>query len=376
LNIEELKQSNRIIFEAICGSIAYGTNNKDSDVDLRGLFIWPKNERITIIDIPKEIANDSQDIKYYELEKFIKLASECNPSIIELMYLPEDCIKIKTPAMDKLIENRNLFISKKAYHTFNGYAYSMLHKAKSQNRFVNNPKPEKQPIKEDFCFIIPINDVSLPLSLFNLTIVNSEIKSMLRKTPCRPIPLKDTGINLDLFHCARLEQTQNTYRLYYYGDSAKGVFRGNNMLVPESIPLDDEIYKFCGFLIYDQSLFEKELRDWNNYWEWKKNRNEKRWEDQEKGIFQFDRKNCCHCVRLIYSGKNILTTGEPIVRFTGEKLQFLKDVREGKIEYNTLMKIIEDEMKELEEVYKKSTLPWGCDIHKVDALFKELVEMS
>lgn len=376
MNIEELKRSGTIIFEAIAGSRAYGTSNPDSDYDIRGLFVLPKNERITLMNIPQEISNDSQDIKYYELEKFLRLASECNPSIIELMWLPEDCIKIQTPLMDKLIENRNLFISKKAYHTFNGYAYSMLHKAKSQNRFVNNPKSEIQPVKEDFCFVIPLSDRRLPSDKFTLdfTYSNPELETLLKTTPCRPIPLKDTHLDLNMFHCARLEQTQHTYRLYYYGNEAQGVFRGDDMLVPESIPLDDEIRRFCGFLIYDQSLFEKELRDWKNYWEWRTNRSEARWKDQENGIFQYDRKNCSHCCRLIFSGKNILTQGEPIVRFTGEKLQFLKDVRGGKIEYNTLMTTIENEMKELEETYNKSTLPWGCDIKKVDRLYRELVE--
>ena len=384
MNIKELKESNRIVFEAIAGSRAYGTSNPDSDFDVRGLFICPKNERITLINIPQEISNDSQDIKYYELEKFLRLASECNPSIVELMYLPEDCIKIQTSLMDKLIENRNLFISKKAYHTFNGYAYSMLHKAKSQNRFVNNPKSEIQPVKEDFCFVIPVTDYSTsnnhPLffedgfcrNLYRYT--STETHNQLELTPYRPIPLKNINIDLSKFHCARLEQTQHTYRLYYYSNEARGVFRGNDMLVPESIPLDDEARRFCGFLIYNESLFDKELRDWKNYWEWRNNRSEARWKDQENGLFQYDRKNCSHCVRLILSGKNILTKGEPIVRFTGSDLQYLKDIREGKIPYETLMANIELLMKELEEVYNTSTLPWGSDIKKIDKLYRELIE--
>ena len=198
MNLEQLKQSDRIIFECIAGSIAYGTNNKNSDVDVRGIFVWPKEERISLLDIPKEIANESQDIKYFELEKFIKLAADCNPSIIELMYMPEDCIKFKTKVMDKLMENRNIFISKKAYHTFSGYAFSMLHKAKSQNRFVNNPKSETRPTKEDYCFIIPRDK---GVAMTSGLIENDE---NYLKMPSRPIPLKKTKYDLSKYHCAGL----------------------------------------------------------------------------------------------------------------------------------------------------------------------------
>jgi len=370
MNVEILKQSNYIIFEAICGSIAYGTNNPNSDVDLRGLFIWPKNERITLLDVPKEISNESQDIKYYELEKFLKLAADCNPSIIELMYLPEDCVKIKTNAMDKLINNRSLFISKKAYHTFSGYAFSMLHKAKSQNRFVNNPKSEERPTKEDFCFIIPSSKNE---AVCDGLIENDE--NYLRM-PSRPIPLKKTKYDLSKYHCAGLEQTSNIYRLYYYGNESKGVFRGDNMLTVESIPFSDEETRFAGLLIYNEGTFNKELSEWKSYWTWRRERNEKRWQDQENGIFQYDRKNASHCVRLILSGKHILSHGEPIVRFTGNDLQYLKDIREGKIQYEKLMNDIEIQMKELEYIYKESTLPWGSDIKKIDSLYRELSEYT
>jgi len=378
MNVEDLKKSNYIIFEAIAGSQAYGTATPQSDMDIRGVYRIPKNQRLSLLDIPKEISNDSQDIKYYELEKFIKLAADCNPSIIELMWLPDDCIKIQTSLMDKLIENRNLFISKKAYHTFNGYAYSMLHKAKSQNRFVNNPKPKERPVHEDFCFIIPINDRRLASDngfCLDFTYSGTQLEQQMKNTPMRPIPIKETGVNLSNYHCARLEQTEHVYRLYYYGKEAKGVFRGDNMLTPESIPLKDESERFVGFLIYNKDLYEKEVRDWISYWDWKNNRSESRWQDQENGLFQYDRKNASHCVRLIYSGKNILINNEPIVRFTGNDLQYLKDIREGKISYEILMESIELQMKNLEEAYNKSTLIWGVDIHKINILYQELLNM-
>ena len=62
--------------------------------------------------------------------------------------------------------------------------------------------------------------------------------------------------------------------------------------------------------------------DWKNYWTWIKERNPNRWIAQEKGEINYDTKNMQHCIRLLLSTKNILTKGEPIVRFEGDTLAF------------------------------------------------------
>jgi hypothetical protein len=146
------------------------------------------------------------------------------------------------------------------------------------------------------------------------------------------------------------------------------------MLVCEHIPLEDENIRFSGLLIYNEHEFNKAHDDWKNYWNWVKNRNEDRWIDQENKKVDYDVKNMSHCFRLLYSGKNILEKGEPIVRFEGEKRQFLMDIRQNKFTYEYLMGLVEKEMKELEELKEKSTLPWGCDVKKVNELYLELVK--
>jgi len=372
MNIENLKQcENRIIFETISGSWAYGTNIESSDVDIRGIFVLPKKDHLSLMPCAKEVGDDKQDIKYYELRKFFELAKDCNPNIVELLFMPEDCIKIKTPIMEKILANRNLFVSAKAYHTFSGYAYAQIHKAKGKNKFVNNPKSKERPVKEDFCWVIPGGEA---IDKYGITLYKEHVFKVFAEAPCRPIPIKDTYLNLNHFHCARLEHTTNVYRLYYYGEKAKGIFRGDDMLVPESIPLEDEHEYFYGFLIYDKDIYDKELRDWNSYWEWINNRNDARWIDQEKGKLDYDQKNLLHCMRLLLSGKNILLKGEPIVRFEGEQLQYLKNIRAGNFVYEEIMNQVEKEMQELEVLKGVTKLAWGVDIHKIDELYLEIME--
>jgi len=387
VNVEELKKSGYIIYEHIAGSHLYGLNIEGSDIDIRGIHILPLNERLSIMDFDLEISNDKEDIKYYDIKKFMKLASDCNPALIESLWVPNDCIKICTPKMRKIIENRNIFISKKAYYTFAGYSHSQISKATGRHKLINNPKPKDPPRKEDFCRIIPLSlwneyksrqcGFRADLCYIETMCNDLELAEFIANTPCRPIEYNRLSKIYDLskFHVASLEHVPNTYRLYYYGSQSKGVFRGDQMLVEcESISLDDERDRFVGLLVYSEQEYEKELKAWKNYHDWVRERNESRWKDQENKVVSYDQKNMLHCFRLLYSGKNILTSGSPIVRFEGKQREFLMDIRRNKFTYEYLMELVEKEMKELDELKEKSTLPWGCDVKKVNELYLELIQ--
>jgi hypothetical protein len=96
--------------------------------------------------------------------------------------------------------------------------------------------------------------------------------------------------------------------------------------------------------------------------------------NKNKIAVQGNSKNMLHCFRLLYSGKNILTFGSPIVRFEGKQREFLMDIRRNKFTYEYLMELVEKEMKELDELKETSTLPWGCDVTKVNELYLELIQ--
>jgi len=368
-NIEQLKASGRIIFECISGSHAYGLSTPKSDIDIRGFYVNPYTEYLGLSEPVAQVSNEKNDITYYSLRKGFDLLMTANPNMIELLWMPEDCVKISTPAMEKLVENRNLFISKKCFHTHSGYAYAQIQKAKGQNKKVHNPQPEERPKKEDFCWVIP--SFAFDISYLKQKSIEMELPLM----PCRPLELKNVikdGFDLSLFHCAALEHVTNTYRLYLYGKEAKGIFRGDDMLVCESIPMTDELTKFAGLLIYNQDAYEKAVKEWHSYWDWMRNRNESRWIDQEKGKLNYDQKNMMHCMRLLISGENILLHGFPLVRFEGEQKEYLMRIRAGEFKYEELMEEVERRMAKLEELYQSSTIPHSVNVPKIDKLYREL----
>lgn len=360
MNVAELKASGQVMFETVVGSHAYGTSTPKSDMDIRGVFLRPLAERVTLFQLPDEVGHEKpEDVKFYELEKFMSLAKDCNPNIIEFLFMPEDCVRFCDDRFRRLIAERDAFVSKKAYHTFSGYAYAQIKRAKGENKWVNNPKPKEPPKREDFCWVIPAGRFS----------------GVLGAMPARPESLKDVGLNLAEYHVAAMERVSDTYRLYRYGSASKGVFRNGN-LVCESIPLEDEVSRFVGLLVYNDHEYQKAMLDWKNYWTWVKERNPERWVSQERGEVDYDCKSMQHCMRLLLSGESILRTGKPIVRFEGEQLQYLRDIRNGKFTHEQLMADVEKRMAVLEVIEKESSLPWGADVTKIDGLFKELVMQS
>ena len=368
LSISELKKTDWVIYETVVGSHAYGTNTPESDVDVRGVFVYPEAVYVNLDEHEPQASDSKHDIVYYSLKKLFELLKTSNPNMIELLWMPEKGITVKSDGMQKIIDNRHLFISKEAYQTHSGYAFAQIKKAKGQNKKVHNPETKEQPKKEDFCWITqyfygkPTGFRSNGQDVYEDDVF-----------PCRPVPLSSTDIKLNEYHASSLEHSHNMFRLYHYGEKAKGVFRGDDMLVCESIPKEDEIEKFRCLLTYSQKDFEKALKNHRSYWDWKNNRNEARWIDQEKGKLNYDQKNMMHCMRLLLSGENILRNGEPIVRFEGEDLEYLMSIRRGEMSYEQLMKDVEQKMKVLEDLYQNSTtIPETVNEKEIVKLYEEV----
>ena len=91
MTIADLRQRKLILFEAISGSRAYGTNLPHSDTDLKGVFVLPEREFFGLSYVP-QVANETNDEVFYELRRFVELLLKNNPTVLELLGSPADCI--------------------------------------------------------------------------------------------------------------------------------------------------------------------------------------------------------------------------------------------------------------------------------------------
>jgi hypothetical protein len=332
-----------VLFSCVAGSRAYGTHTDESDEDIRGIYAVPANSYLGLDPPSAQLSDDRGNVVYFSLRRFVDLLTAANPNLLELLFVPPDCVRTCTAEMERLIDSRHMFITRQCGDTHVGYAISQIKKARGQNKWVNQPKSVQPPVKEDFCYVIP-----------------RERLQQTNGSPARPLPLLRTNWNLAEHHAARLEHTSNLFRLYYYGPDARGVFRGD-ALVCESIPESDEATRFAGLLIFNDQAWKNSSADHHNYWQWRKERNDARWQQQEAGELDFDAKNMMHTVRLLLSGRSILQNGFPIVRFSGADLQLLLNVRAGKLPFDQIMEIANGVMADCEHLKSSTDLPDTCD---------------
>lgn len=348
----EAQSSPQLLFRCVSGSHAYGLAEAHSDTDYRGIYLLPSQAFLTIEPPPTQVADAKGDTVYYSLKRFVELALSANPNIIELLFMPPDCIRYQSPLLEPLMAQRKCFITRQAYATHIGYAQAQIGRARGRNKWINNPQPAEPLAKEAFCWFIPAQPTAGAF-------------------PYRPIPLRHSGINLAECHCAALEHTQNLYRLYHYGPGAKGVFRQDN-LVCEPIPFDDEATRCIGLLLYARNSYEQATRDHRHYWEWMTLRNDQRWVAQERGELDYDAKNMMHTFRLLLSGASILRHGHPLVRFAGEERDFLMAIRRGQFSYEELIQRVEALCAELAALHETSKLPEAPDRDRVERLFVDI----
>ena len=107
------------------GSYAYGTNNEGSDVDIRGIATNSSRNILTGRDF-EQVVDVPTDTTIYSFDKIVKLLCSCNPNTCEILGLKPEHYFVLTDAGKKLLDNRQLFLSKRAVHSFGGYANAQL----------------------------------------------------------------------------------------------------------------------------------------------------------------------------------------------------------------------------------------------------------
>lgn len=122
-----------IILEGLAGSKAYGLDHAESDEDLRGVYVAPTSEVLSLHGIAETIDHTNPDWTYHEVGKFIRLALACNPTILEMLYLDE--YRVLTEEGRMLVEHRHLFLSKRARLTYGGYVLSQARKLAAHGDF-------------------------------------------------------------------------------------------------------------------------------------------------------------------------------------------------------------------------------------------------
>ncbi|WP_299883222.1 nucleotidyltransferase domain-containing protein [uncultured Lacinutrix sp.] len=343
MTIEELKKSGSIILESISGSRAYGLDTATSDTDIRGVFILPKAQFYSLNYIG-QINNETNDIAYYELGKFIELLSKNNPNIMELLNVPKECILYKDPIFDTI--KKKDFVSKLCKNTFANYAFTQIKKARGLNKKIVNPVEKERKSVEDFCY------------------VREEKESIVFKDFVKKK-------NLDPKHCGlvNLAHMKDCYNLFYNEElNYNGIVRENgNEVCLSSVPKSEKPIAVLYFNVDGYSTYCKKYKE---YWDWVAKRNEERYKSNISHSKNYDAKNMMHTFRLLHMAKEIGLHNEINVRRTDR--DFLLSIKNAEFEYDDLVSRAETMKEELDAIYDNSQLIDRPDLDLVNKLVYEM----
>lgn len=359
MTIQTLKNKNLILFEAISGSRSFGLATENSDTDIRGVYYLPKEDFFGLNYIP-QISNETNDITYYEIGRFVELLQKNNPNILEVLASPEDCILKKHPLMDLL--KAEDFLSKLCKDTFAGYAVSQIKKAKGLNKKILNPVEKERKSILDFCYILH-HQGSIPL------------KKWLKEFPSSGGVSAGRG-GLSQEHCGlvSIDNTKGMYALFYDESGVlryKGIMQDAeaNQVSVSSIPKGEDslAYLFCNLDAYSTYC-----KDYREYWKWVSERNEDRYNVNRKHGQNYDSKNMMHTIRLLQSCEHIFKTGSMQIRV--DNREELLDIKAGNNPYESVMQKAEDLLESIEQYYAASPLPENPDWEKTTKTLVEIRE--
>ncbi|MEK6828513.1 MAG: nucleotidyltransferase domain-containing protein [Nanoarchaeota archaeon] len=361
-----LKEKGCILFETVVGSQAHGTSTPQSDVDKAFIYILPQ-EFIYGTKYQEQL-RIHKDYTGFEIRRFLELAQSNNPTILELLYSPEDCVVTKHPVFQHAIDIRDQILTKRCRDSFAGYAKKQIEKAKGLDKMQNWEKERvtrKEPI--DFCYIIEGYGTK-PLKIWLdeneyeqkfcgvSKIPNARDVYAIFYDHKAHLCFSDLMSTEDKEHNKKiLKEKGETVGLGYKGVAKTGVGENaaeSNQLRLSSIPKGEEQ---MAILIYNKDGYTAHCKDYASYQVWLENRNEQRWVDNKEHGQQYDGKNLMHCKRLLQIAREIAETGTVQIRRPNP--EELQDIRKGRVNLEELLHWAQEEMNALDAAFDNCNLP-------------------
>ena len=431
-NFEEIKKRNLLIYNYLRGSHCHGISTPLSDEDYCGVYLAPVEQILGLgLDYQDQISNETNDIVWYELQKFMNLLLKSNPTVLEALFVDDKYVEYEHPIMTEIKKHKEKFLTKKCFDSFFSYAKSQIKKARGLNKKINWEVPERKGIldfvytyhkqgsskirnwleyrnlKQKYCGLVNVPNMHDNYSVFydwgnhflNENVTFEDLKEAylddnVYDTINIVKRLKNGEKNLDLVKKLRQAQFKNmvnfivkTYGLddyhgltglasleYWFKLQKPIGYKGmtneaetSNELRLSSV--EQGVLPIC-HISYNKDGYSSHCRVWKEYQDWIKHRNPVRYESNLKK--SYDAKNMCECFRLINCGIEIARGEGYKVDRSNIDADFLLDVKNHKYEYNELMEMLEKKNDEMEKAVAESTIPENIDVEFVNDLLLKI----
>lgn len=333
----------RCVFKTVTGSQAYGTATPQSDVDHKGVYCQ------SAVDLQgfgyTEQLMLSKDESHFEMRRFVQLLCSANPTVLEMLFMPDDCVLHRAEPFLVFERERERFLTKKCLNSFGGYAVAQIRKARGLDKKMNWEKARvarKGPM--DFCYA-HVDGRTVPLADFIVA------------------PQSSYGL-------VALDHFKDGYALYQDVPRSGG-YRGivsedGNDVRVSSVPKGE---RPVTVVYFNREGYSAHCRDFREYADWEKNRNVQRYVDVEAHGQKIDGKNLLHCRRLIDTALEIAREG--VLRVRRPNAEYLLSIRRGEVPLARILDEAERDLSLLDSAYSASALPDGVDPEFANELLLE-----
>lgn len=348
LTLEQARSDDSLLFECVTGSRAYGTDGPDSDTDLRGVFVLPRDLFFGFNSVD-QISDETNDETYYEVGRFLTLLSKNNPNILEMLFSDGEMIRKKHPLFDLI--RPELVLSKLCESTFAGYAMTQVRKARGLNKKIVNPMEGPRKSVLDFCHVVE-GQGSVPVLEW----------------------LEERRMDQSQCGLVKIPHMRDVFGIYFSDDSRlryRGIVRSEESteLNLSSIPKGEEP---VGWMNFNKDGYKKYCREYREYQDWLENRNESRFLKNVDHGRNYDSKNLMHTFRLLDMAEEIAREGTVTVRRPNR--DFLLEIRDGKFEYGELIAKAEEKIERIRDLYARSRLRDKPDVEALEDILIEIRE--
>lgn len=351
------------------GSHAYGTNVEGSDFDFKGVTCAPMDYSTGFTDRFEQAEGcfGEFDGAIFDVRKFIHLAAQCNPSVLEILwadpstwifngpevtmdvgFVPRQGNYVFPTCWEAIYEARWDFLSQEVKARYSGYAVSQARKLELHRSWLLSP-PQKKPERADFGLKanpeIPKEQREFYESQMKKVVEGWEVDFGALDYSYRIEILNKLAENL-----ADMRLTQDDQYL----------------LAAQKIGLQESTVQ----MLKDERKYQQALKHWHQYQDWKVNRNPKRAEMEDR--FGYDLKHAMHCIRLqrtcieILQGKGVL-----VKRPDAEELV---SIRNGAWSYDRWMQEVRKLGDQANELVKVTKLPKTSNYKRANFICQAVVE--
>lgn len=337
----------KILFKTLCGSKLYGTDNANSDTDIKGVFL-PEIEDLILCKAPKHFVcstgdkdhkNTSADVDecYYSLQYFLELLSKGDTNAMDMFFAVSNpnVVLFKSEIWDELILNADRLITRnlKAYI---GYCKSQCVKYSFKGNKINN-------FNRLYDFVHRyMNDNTIPYEFKTLRNAFNFIgkKDLFKNKQDKKWKFTDIDFGDDCY-------IENSFNGESYLNISKVKLNLDEPLNAVSLKLNNVI---------------------NSYGERAKNAAE------NNGI---DYKAISHAVRVVLQVEEILITGK--LTFPLKQAEFIKSIKykTTSMTFDGIISFIEEKIKYIDDVLMpNSVLPEKPDRKWIDEFILKCYQKS